>query len=395
MIGRNALVLCGAWFVAAALVLFGGTLAWAQQEVPGSSVAGVIFPEPARVWFPDPQRSQAATLNALAAAAGLSCSTMEFHIWYPQTPAASDDLRGRTDVAFTEAGWALELVGTAAGGARDYVARRGGQELVMSWQVREGELGLLICLVGGPALPAAEGAGAAIALDEPRADDGTPLPRPRPDPNAPAPAPPPAPVVEQVPAVAVPAEPGPAVADAGAAPPAAAQPVPAAENPAAATADGGGTGGGGWSILLIVLAAILAGGAYFMFRWGFGRGGVHTWPTAIATIIYSQVASETKGEEGGKETVRYVPVVAYEYDVSGTPYRAARLRFADVSKMQFDEAKAITDRYPVGAGIEVHYNPAHPAEAVVELDGDRSDLYLIGGVALAVVSLASLISAVA
>lgn len=390
LVRRGSFVLWG--FCAAALVLIGAAPAAAQQEVPASTIARVTFPAPARVWFPDPLRSQAATLNALAASAGRTCSTMEFHIWYPETPAAAEDLRTRTDVAFTEAGWALEVVGSAAGGARDYIGRRGGEELIMSWQLSEGEIGLLLCAVGPPLVPAEEGAGGAIAIDEIRADDGTPLPRPRPDPAAAVQLPPAAPLPAQVPVEQVPALAPGAVADAVEVPPAA----PAAPAAAPATpADADAPGGGGWSIALIALAAILVGGAYYMFRSGLGRHSVHSWPTAIATIVYSQVASETKGEEGGKEIIRYVPVVAYEYHVDGTPYRAARLRFADVSKPQLDEAKAITDRYPVGAGIEVHYNPARPAEAVIELEGDRSDLYLIGGVALAVISLASLISAVA
>jgi len=87
--------------------------------------------------------------------------------------------------------------------------------------------------------------------------------------------------------------------------------------------------------------------------------------------------------------------VAYEYDVEGTLYRAARLRFGDTSSLELDAAKHTTDRYPVGAGIEVHFNPARPAEAVVDPGHDGLNPSLIGGVALAVVAIASLLSALA
>lgn len=379
----------------------------AQQELPNSTIAGVIFPQPARVWFPDPQRSQAAALNTLADLVDRSCTTSEFHIWYVDTVPIADDLRVRIEAAFQVAGWTLDPVaGATTGLARDYLARRGDAELLMSWVPLEGELGLLLCTAGPPPPPLDEGAGGALQVAEIRAADGTPLPRPRPDPNA-----------SPVEAATVPlpglvaAEPNAPAADGAAvaelinaqlAPPG--NDTPPATTPAAAAnvaqaaeeADVAETGSS-WTFGLLLLAILFAGGAFFMFRLGLASGsgrGVAKWPAAIATIVYSQVASETKQGRDGKETMRYVPVIAYEYTVEETLYRAARLSFGDAARPNLNEAKNTTDRYPVGAGIEIRYNPARPADAVIEPGAERMDMALFAGVALAVLALASLISAV-
>lgn len=385
----------------------------AQQEVLRSDLTGVTLPVPAQIWFPDPRRTQATTINDAAAAAGKSCGAYEFSIWYVATGTQSDDIRARTEEAITAAGWALELAAVPTEEEIAYLARRATDELVMAWLVRPQELGLLLCVAGAPAAPLTEGAGGALRADDgTRAADGTPVPRGNPtrpgveqptQPVVEAPAPALVPAAEGLAPVTPldiagviegnPAAPAPAVVDAAV--PAAATPAAVADAPAAAPADDGGSG---FSIGLFVLALALGGAAFVLIRFGTGamatRAGAR-WPTAIATVVYSQVASEERKSRSGKPGTRYVPVVAYEYDVEGTLYRAARLRFGDTSSLELDAAKHTTDRYPVGAGIEVHFNPARPAEAVVETGHDGLNPSLIGGVALAVVAIASLLSALA
>jgi len=95
----------------------------------------------------------------------------------------------------------------------------------------------------------------------------------------------------------------------------------------------------------------------------------------------------------GHDVQRYVPVVAYEYAVEGTPYQAARMRFADSSVATVEEARRVAERFPVGAGIEIRYDPKNPVEATIETDPDRFEYRMIGGIALAVLALAALVSA--
>jgi hypothetical protein len=121
---------------------------------------------------------------------------------------------------------------------------------------------------------------------------------------------------------------------------------------------------------------------------------VSRWPTTIATVVYSQVASEDRRDRSGRDLVRYLPVIAYEYAVEGAVYQAARLRFGDTAEPELSRARRVAERFPIGAGIEIHYNPARPDEATIETAPDRIDIGLVAGIALGVLALASLINAV-
>ena len=88
-----------------------------------------------------------------------------------------------------------------------------------------------------------------------------------------------------------------------------------------------------------------------------------------------------------------MPVIAYEYEVDGVQYHAARLRFGDASRATLEAARQLAERFPVGAGIEIRYDPRSPGDATIEADPDRLELRLIGGIALAVLAAAALINA--
>ncbi len=384
------------------MVLFAGA-ALAQQILQGSELAGVIFPTPSNLWVPDAQRSQAAALDDAAALTNKACGATEFHIW-DALGDNRDVIRRDTDTAFAEAGWSLAVINIDADDNRVYLATRGEDELVMSWLPMPETIGLVLCVVTGP-----RAANAGIATIADPAQQAMPIPVPRPDPNAPreviAPEPepePPAvaaetPAETTEPAAETPAAEG-AVGDAigdviNAQTVEQAAPSPAADSEA--TADGGGSS---VSFGLIALAIALGAGAGFLVRWG--RAGARavagaTWPIALATVVYSEVAAEEqKGANGGPVTARYVPVIAYEYAVDGTAYQAARLRFGDASKAKLADAEKVVEHFPVGAGIEIRYNPQDPQDATIEVDPDRLELRLIGGIALAVLAAAALINAV-
>lgn len=376
-----------------------GTAA-AQQLLQGSSLAGVIFPTPSNLWVPDAQRSQAAALDDAAALTNKACGATEFHIW-DALGDERDTIRRVTDTAFAEAGWSLAVIDIDDDGDRVYLATRGADELVMSWLPMPETIGLVLCVVTGP-----RAANAGIAAIADPVHQGMPIPVPRPDPNAPReavapePAPTPAAVAETPAATPEPAAPvagpaaegapvGDAIGDVITAETVEQEAAsPAAEEPAE---------GGSVSIGLIALAIALGAAAAFLVRWG--RAGARavagaTWPTTLATVVYSEVAAEERKGTNGATTSRYVPVVAYEYAVDGAVYQAARLRFGDASKARAEEAQKLVERFPVGAGIEIRYNPKDPRDATIEVDPDRLELRLIGGIALAVLAVAALINAV-
>jgi hypothetical protein len=388
------------WILCAALSLLFAGAAAAQQIVPGSELAGVIFPVPSNLWVPDAQRSQAAALDDAAALTNRACGPTEFLIW-DALGENRDAIRLQTDTAFAEAGWSLAVINIDADGNRVYLATRGTDELVMAWLPKPETIGLVLCVVSGPRT-----ANAGVGAIANPAQELMPVPRPRPDPNAPVEiaAAEPEPAASEAPAASdvAAASPGVIAGDESAGGDAIGNVITAEADtsPPSAIAEGDTEeepGGSSVSIGLLALAVGLGIAAAFLVRWG--RAGARAaagagWPTTLATVVYSDVASEARQNQRGVNVTRYVPVIAYEYLVDGVAYQAARLRFGDASKAKLDEARKIVDRFPLGAGIEIRYDPKNPQDATIEADPDRLELRLIGGIALAVLAVAALINAV-
>ena len=58
----------------------------------------------------------------------------------------------------------------------------------------------------------------------------------------------------------------------------------------------------------------------------------------------------------------------YQYQVDGKPYVGKVIKAGDqfFSVRLYGEAQKTIARYPVGAQVTVHYNPANPAESALE-----------------------------
>jgi hypothetical protein len=410
--------------LAGLVALVVGTAALAQESTR-STLGEVTFPLPAQVWLRDAEGSQVATLELAASLAGRSCGSSEFHIWRsPGIPG--NDLRAQVDAAFEAAGWRLTLISLSDNGERIALANRNGAELVMSWLPTQDGIGLLLCNVVGTqaaeALPEPD-------LPEPPAPpaDFIPIPIPRPEPGQPAPAAAPAlaedagdlvgedeaPVVDDL-GLLIEEEPrvpadgdgpvedalGPAGVVEEPEPPVVEDDTPVVEAANLATEESEGGGQSFLSVLILLLVAGAAGaGAYFLGRRGLAemrRGRVSpTWPSAVATVLYSQVASQTRTDAKGLNRTVFVPVIEYEYEVGGELYQAARLSFGDAAEASAAAAEHIVSRYPVGAGIEVRYDPKDPFNATIDSGNDRLNLPLIAAVGLGVLAAASLIAAIA
>jgi hypothetical protein len=71
-------------------------------------------------------------------------------------------------------------------------------------------------------------------------------------------------------------------------------------------------------------------------------------------------------------TPYYRPIIAYQYQVNGKSYQCDHLAFGKQTSAQPDErgrlkAKEKAQQYLVGRSVDVHYNPANPADAVLEV----------------------------
>lgn len=122
---------------------------------------------------------------------------------------------------------------------------------------------------------------------------------------------------------------------------------------------------------------------------------VAAWPTVDGEVIYSGVDQRLSpaqqrhglwpfGASGGEHHA----VVRYRYAVGGTPYLSDRLG-PDTSSARGhrDVARAREEaaRYPVGADVQVRFDPVDPGTAVLERDY-RPSLWRTGGGGLAVLA---------
>ena len=88
-----------------------------------------------------------------------------------------------------------------------------------------------------------------------------------------------------------------------------------------------------------------------------------SWPTVPGTVTESRVDRQTDS----KGRIAEFPVVRYQYEVDGKPYRRGDLsRSGTVTTSWFESAQSVTARYVVGQPVKVYYDRQHPESAVLE-----------------------------
>jgi len=88
------------------------------------------------------------------------------------------------------------------------------------------------------------------------------------------------------------------------------------------------------------------------------------WHSTPGTVIKSRVRTRKRTDIEGRSRFENEPLVTYEYEVDGRTYRGARISFAE--RISGGEIDAWLKRYPAGKAVQVYYNPADPAQAVLE-----------------------------
>jgi hypothetical protein len=133
---------------------------------------------------------------------------------------------------------------------------------------------------------------------------------------------------------------------------------------------------------LIVGSLLLVGGFFLTYRIGKPIRDKATasvaWPATEGRITASRV-ERVKHGGGGKAT--YTAEITYEYALDGQTFEGDRVWFGDdYSASDASVFRAAVGRYPAGKAVKVHYDPAEPAESVLEPGStwSGSALYLIG-----------------
>jgi hypothetical protein len=150
-----------------------------------------------------------------------------------------------------------------------------------------------------------------------------------------------------------------------------------------------------------LIFGLVCGGFFLLFTLGGGialilysqnskkkAGASLQWPSAPGSITISQVRESVSTDEDGGTSISYYPHVEYTYTVDGQTYTSKQVAFGGVKGFN-DTARAQTDlaKYPVGARVQVYYNPQKPGEAVLErVAGSGAKTAMIMGIILLVLS---------
>ncbi|HET8627370.1 MAG TPA: DUF3592 domain-containing protein [Thermomicrobiales bacterium] len=130
---------------------------------------------------------------------------------------------------------------------------------------------------------------------------------------------------------------------------------------------------------------------------------MRAWPTVPGRIVESGYRAEHHYTGRGlQQGTRYALAIAYEYEVvedyegfGRRRRRGTRVDFARPDRPTAQAARAVADRYPVGAAVAVYYDPADPARAVLDpRDPDRARR-LVAGVVMVFVAVRLVVGAAA
>lgn len=147
-----------------------------------------------------------------------------------------------------------------------------------------------------------------------------------------------------------------------------------------------------WAGILLPLCfgVVFAGIGLALFVFGINQRrkarATEQWPTAAGTITAARIDEErrTTRTQGRTEThISYKPIVEYTYDVNGTRFQGGRLSAGGDMSYDYNTAQRVLSTYQPGQPAAVHYDPADPAQAVLETKAAGSMvLFVVGGIFL-------------
>lgn len=136
------------------------------------------------------------------------------------------------------------------------------------------------------------------------------------------------------------------------------------------------------TLITTLLAVVFLAIAAWTIRAAKARRG---WPSVRGAVTGGSIRQKTSGV-GEEETVAFVPVVEFQYEIGSKTYAASGPGFIETGYGSRGRAEKVLARYPSGAAVEVHYNPAKPAEAFLESSNTLAWIML--GVGLAILAVA-------
>ena len=106
------------------------------------------------------------------------------------------------------------------------------------------------------------------------------------------------------------------------------------------------------------------------------------WPSVPGTIKKSTAKLESGGGYGSTSTTTYKAVIQYKYKVASRYYTNNKICIGGQLQLSFKKrAEAHCHNYPVGAEVDVYYDPNNPQDSVLEAREEISGLLKMVGAA--------------
>jgi hypothetical protein len=135
---------------------------------------------------------------------------------------------------------------------------------------------------------------------------------------------------------------------------------------------------------LIPLGLALAGGVALVVALRMRRRVTASrgWPTVRGRVISTDIVKWVRPQGGWA----YAPAILYEYEVDGKPFGSnvvhTGLSATESSYRASSAAELYVERFPAGSEVTVWYDPADPANAVLEPGGGGGQAAILLAVAI-------------
>src|SRR2546421_660265 len=97
---------------------------------------------------------------------------------------------------------------------------------------------------------------------------------------------------------------------------------------------------------------------------------------AFPTVEGRVTESLVRVTRGSKGRINYAPLIRYVYNVRGKAYTSNVLRYGMGGQGGRPNAEQMVSARPVGSPVTMHYNPANPADAILEPGVHGTDLLI-------------------
>lgn len=138
-------------------------------------------------------------------------------------------------------------------------------------------------------------------------------------------------------------------------------------------------------VVIIAVSLAVLTLLFFIASWRLSRRAAD-WPLVRGTVLSSGTERIEK-HANGRRTVTHAPAIEYAYRVNDVDYVGRQVKLGVTLSASKSYADGVASRYPKGAIIDVHYDPANPSNAALE--NPTGTRWFLLGVAAALLALAA------